>query len=89
MLKRKEKRKVIRNKVKEQTKGYFMAALGLVAGLAWNDAIKSLIEALFPFSKSSGVLAKFFYAAVITYGIVLVSHYILRPASAEDEDDKK
>ena len=88
MAKKKETRKELRAKVKEQTKGYFMAALGLVAGLAWNDAIKSLIEAVFPISKSSGVLAKFFYAAVITYGIVLVSHYILRPASADDEDEK-
>jgi uncharacterized membrane protein YeaQ/YmgE (transglycosylase-associated protein family) len=70
----------IRSKIKEQTGGYMTAALGLVAGLAWNDAIKSLIEAFFPISKS-GVFAKFIYAIVITIVVVFVGQYILKTSS--------
>ena len=39
-----EEDKRIRDLVRERTMGYIVGALGLVAGLAWNDAIKSLIE---------------------------------------------
>jgi len=32
----------IREEVRKKTIGYIVAALGLVAGLAWNDAIKTI-----------------------------------------------
>lgn len=67
----------IRAKLKIQTMGYLMGAFGLVAGLAWNDAIKSLIEFFFPFSNSS-IWLKFIYAIVITIVVVIVGHYILK-----------
>jgi hypothetical protein len=70
----------IKEQIKEQTAGYLTAALGLVAGLAWNDAIKSLIEAIFPFAKG-GIFAKFFYAVLITLVVVLISRSLLRPAT--------
>jgi hypothetical protein len=66
-----------REEIKKQTSGYMMAALGLVAGLAWNDAIKSLIEAFYPFAKY-GLFAKFFYAVLITLVVVLISRSILK-----------
>lgn len=72
----------VKQQIKEQTSGYMTAALGLVAGLAWNDAIKSLIEALFPFSKPSGVFAKFIYACLITAVVVLISRSLLRPTNS-------
>ena len=72
--------KAIKDDIKDQTAGYLTAALGLVAGLAWNDAIKSLIEAVFPFAKT-GVFAKFFYAVVITLVVVFISRSILRTSS--------
>lgn len=71
--------KEIKTHIKDQTAGYLTAALGLVAGLAWNDAIKSLIEVIFPFS-SSGILAKFLYAILITLVVVLLSRYLLKPS---------
>lgn len=67
----------VKKQIKNQTTGYFTAALGLVAGLAWNDAIKALIEALFPFNQS-GILIKFIYAIIITIIVVLLSRYLLR-----------
>jgi len=67
----------IKSKIKEQTAGYMAGALGLVAGLAWNDAIKALIDILFPFAKS-GIWAKFIYAIVITVVVVFVGQYLLK-----------
>ena len=54
---------------REKVWGYIAAALGLVAGLAWNDAIKGLIEHYFPIQRDS-VWAKVWYAIVITGVIV-------------------
>ena len=71
-----------KDEIKKQTAGYLTAALGLVAGLAWNDAIKSLIEAFYPFAKD-GVFAKFFYAILITIIVVFISISLLRPSSTE------
>lgn len=71
----------IKQKEKEfrsQIVGYIVAALGLVAGLAWNEAIRSLIDYLFPFSGGNGLAAKFVYAALVTIVIVLVSSYLIR-----------
>ena len=42
----------INKKVTEKMFGYILTAFGLVAGLAWNDAIKSLIEYFFLREKS-------------------------------------
>ena len=76
--------KRIKEQIKEQTTGYVTAALGLVAGLAWNDAIKSLIEAFLPLSKT-GVIAKFIYALIVTLIVVFISRSILGPPVAEEE----
>lgn len=63
--------------IRKQTAGYLTAALSLVAGLAWNDAVKSFIEILFPLNTSS-VLIKFVYAIIITTIVVLISTSLLR-----------
>jgi len=64
-------------KIKSQTSGYIVAALSLVAGLAWNDAIKALIAILFPLD-TSGVLVKFAYAIIVTLVVVIASFYLLK-----------
>jgi polyferredoxin len=69
--------KAIKEDIKDQASGYVTAALGLVAGLAWNDAIKSLIEAVFPFA-ATGIFAKFLYAIIITLVVVFISRSLLR-----------
>ncbi|MBU2633569.1 hypothetical protein KJ751_03665 [Patescibacteria group bacterium] len=74
--------------LKEEIRGkllsYMTAAFGLVAGLAWNDAIKSLIEFIFPLERNT-VLVKFFYAVLITFAVVLISVYLLRFFKKEDK----
>jgi len=81
---REETRK-IRREVKKQTVGYILAALGLVAGLAWNEAIRALIEQFFPGKNS--IEAKFLYAAVITIVVVVIGIYLAR-LSQEDQQQK-
>ena len=63
--------------VREKSFGYISAALGLVAGLAWNDAIKALIDSIYP-NGGGGVLAKFIYALIITVIIVIAIVYLDR-----------
>lgn len=65
----------IKEELGNQTLGYVTAAFGLVAGLAWNEAIKSLIEFLFPFNATS-ILAKFIYAAGLTIILVVITYYL-------------
>ena len=67
----------VRLEIKKQTTGYILAALGLVAGLAWNDAIKAFIESFFTVGKDS-IFAKFIYAGLVTIIIVIASYYIQR-----------
>jgi len=80
----KEEQKQLRREVKEKTLGYILAALGLVAGLAWNEAIKGLIEVFFP-NAGGSVSIKFLYAFVITTIIVIVSIYLLRWTEKKEE----
>ena len=48
-----------------------LAGFGLVAALAWNDAIQTLFKVLFP--ESEGVVGKFIYALLITITVVIIT----------------
>jgi len=67
-----------------KTFGYISAALGLVAGLAWNDAIKFMIESLFPIS-SDTIFVKFIYAILVTLVVVVLVRYLDRIINREPE----
>ncbi len=73
----------LKQAVREKTLSYITAALGLVAGLAWNEAIKGLIDYFFPLS-SGGLVIKFIYAVVITLVVILVGYYLTKLAKTED-----
>lgn len=73
----KEEQKKIRKEIREKTVGYILAALGLVAGLAWNEAIKALITRFFP-APGDDVLVKFLYAIAVTVVIVVITVYLVR-----------
>ena len=66
--------------------GYIVASFGLVAGLAWNEAIKAIIEHLFPLSTET-LWAKIMYAVLITLLVVLISFYAVR--FAHNTEQKK
>jgi len=67
----------LHKEIRERTVGYIVAALGIVAGLAWNDAIRALIDYVFPVSANS-LWAKFLYAIIVTIGVVALSIYITK-----------
>jgi len=83
-----EEIKSVRKEVKDKTIGYIVTALGLVAGLAWNDAIRSLIDFYYPLS-DKGVWAKMIYAAVLTMFVALFSIYLVRIAKKESRKKEK
>jgi hypothetical protein len=76
---------VIRQEVRERTIGYVTAALGMVAGLAWNEAIKEFIGVFFPMGSNS-ILAKFIYAAFITGVVVVLTIYLTKVLKGGDEE---
>ena len=73
----KKESKEISRRIKKQMYTYIAAALGLVAGLAWNEAIKALIDYVFHLSKNT-LIAKFSYAGLITLVVVLITIYLAR-----------
>ena len=78
---------MLENKTKEQQKVLIevfdkinklaAAGLGLVAALAWNDAIKALFEVIFP-QPDQNIWAQFIYAVIITLIVVLITVYLAR-----------
>ena len=74
----------LKREIKEKTVGYILAAFGFVAGLAWNEAIKSLIDVFFPASKNS-VFMKFGYALVVTLLVVVVTMYLVRTSESKQK----
>jgi len=73
----------VRREARERTIGYILGALGLVAGLAWNDAIKAFIDSIYPADGNGGITAKFIYAVVITVFVVVISVYLTRLAAKD------
>lgn len=80
----KEESEKISRQVKEKTLGFIITAFGLVAGLAWNEAIQSLIKSFFAVGKDS-IWAKFLYAIVMTIVVVIITVYLTRFFSREDK----
>lgn len=71
--------------VREKVVGYIVAAFGLVAGLAWNDAVKAAIETIFPAQESS-LWVRFGYAIFISVVVVIVSLYLVKITKRDDEE---
>lgn len=87
LTKIKEGRARIQKEVKEKMVGYVVAAFGLVAGLAWNDAVKSLIDQLYP--RSGGIFVKFIYAFLITIIIVIATISLVKLIEKEEKKQIK
>ena len=69
---------MLASEVREKTAMYIMGGLGVVVGLAWNEAIKGLIEYFLPFAGAGTLIAKFIYAIFLTLVIVVSTTYLLR-----------
>lgn len=75
----------LRRAVPERIITSIVTALGLVASLAWNEAIKDLINYVFPFGADS-LLAKFLYALIITIFTVALTVELTRLIHQDEED---
>lgn len=78
----------ISKEVRQKTSDLILAAFGFVAGLAWNEAIKALIEELFP-AHNNSVWAKLTYALLVTVLVVIVSAYFVRNTSKDAPESNK
>lgn len=78
----------ISREVKEKTLGFIITAFGLVAGLAWNEAIQSLIKSFFTVDKDT-IWVKFIYAIAMTLLVVLVTVYLARLFGKDDQTNNK
>jgi hypothetical protein len=67
----------------EKINTLFIGALGLVAALAWNDAVQALFKQIF--KDQSGVFAKFAYAVIITIIVVFVSWRLMKMTNKNEE----
>jgi len=65
----------LNKEIRGRTLGYVSAALGLVAGLAWNEAIAEMINQFFPLAKDT-VAVKFLYAIIVTIVVVILIKYM-------------
>ena len=74
----------INREIRDRTAGYIVTAFGLVAGLAWNNAIQGFIEYFFPANKSGSVWAKFIYAIILTLIVVFISFYVVKLLRGKD-----
>ncbi|MDO9399716.1 MAG: DUF5654 family protein [bacterium] len=63
--------------VTQKTLNFIITAFGLVAGLAWNEAIQTLINSLFSINKDT-ILAKFIYAILMTLILALITIYLAK-----------
>jgi len=68
--------KKMNEELKEKTITLILAGFGLVAALAWNEAIKTLFETFFP--KESALIGKFIYAIIVTIIVALVSSQLTK-----------
>lgn len=80
----KEENKKVKKAVKEKFVASILAAFGLVVGLAWNDAIKGLIEYIFP-TTGAGLIPKFIYAVILTICIAIFAYYISKWFASDEE----
>jgi uncharacterized membrane protein len=71
-----------RKAFKEKMVTFILAGFGLVASLAWNEAIKSLVDTLLP-QKTSALIGKFVYAILITFVVVFISRYLEKISTKE------
>jgi len=79
--KQQKRNMIINHEVSKFTKAFrenfatlIISALGLVAALSWNDAIKTAIDTLFP--TTGNLIYKFYVAIIVTVISVVITYFI-------------
>lgn len=76
--------KQARRTITKKMLAYIATGFGLVAGLAWNEAIKALLDYLIPAGGNS-IIAKILYAMVVTILVGLVLLYVEKFSHEEEK----
>lgn len=75
-------KKKLHEELIEQLLTLVTSGFGVVAALAWNDAIQGFVkEFIEPRIPGSGLVSKFVYAVIITFLIVLTTYELSKIAS--------
>lgn len=82
-IKAKEEARETRRQFFGQALELLAAAFALIAALAWNDAVRSLIDQYFP--HGTGVYSRFMYAIGVTLLAVLVTTRLKKISSNDQE----
>jgi len=69
--------------IKKQTLTLLIGGLGLVAALAWNDAVRSTFAELFP--QNEALAYKFGYAILVTAIVVFLSTRLRKVAEEKNK----
>ena len=67
------------------------AGFGLVAALAWNEAIQAFVKEYIDqyISTGSGIISRFIYAIIITAIAVFVTYQLTKFAGSEEDQKEK
>src|SRR5437868_407144 len=78
-------RQIIKQMVTLATSGF-----GLVAALAWNEAIQSFVKEYIDkyLATSSGIVSRFLYAVIITIIAVAITYQLTKLANYFDPEEK-
>jgi len=85
MLHKKLKQELLKQMVTLSTAGF-----GLVAALAWNEAIQAFVAEYIDqyISVGSGIISRFIYAIIITAFAVFVTYQLTKIAGEEPKEEK-
>ena len=80
-------KEVVKKELRDKFMTLILSAFGLVAALAWNEAIISVFK--FYFGEAANLVAKFTYAIVVTLIVVIVTYWINKLIIKENKEEKK
>lgn len=86
MISRDLRRELVKQMITLSSSGF-----GVVAALAWNDAIQSFVKEYIDkyFSAGSGIMSRFIYAIIITVIAVLVTYELTKMIRKKGDEEKK
>lgn len=74
----------LKRQVSVQIVTLLTGALGLIAALAWNEAVKALFVKIF--GEANGLAAKFGYAVIVTVVVVWITMRLARLQGQTEEE---
>jgi uncharacterized membrane protein required for colicin V production len=73
----------------EKVVALMTGAMGFVAALAWNDAVRKLFERIFGTAGSGDITAMFIYAIIVTAAVVVVTYRLTKIVEKMKKKGKK